>query len=92
MKSRLHIVVIGLVQGVLFRANTCEIANSLNLTGWVRNREDGGSIEIIAEGEKKHLEKLLEWCAKGPKSAKVEQLQYDWYEFKDEFKNFIVRH
>src|SRR3989338_11565051 len=77
-KARLHITVSGIVQGVFFRATTCDMANELKLTGWVKNSEDGESVEIMAEGDKKTLEKFLEWCAKGPKGANVEQINYDW--------------
>ncbi len=92
MKSRLHITINGIVQGVFFRATTCDLASELNLTGWVKNGEDSESVEILAEGEKEKLEKFLEWCAKGPKGAKVDQIQCDWYDFTGEFRNFIIRH
>ena len=48
MKSRLHVIVFGIVQGVFFRANTKEQADHLDITGWVKNRTDGG-VEIIAD-------------------------------------------
>ncbi|MBS3067188.1 acylphosphatase [Candidatus Micrarchaeota archaeon] len=91
-KARLHITVSGIVQGVFFRATTCDMANELKLTGWVKNSEDGESVEILAEGDKKTLEKFLEWCAKGPKGANVEQINYDWYNFTGEHRGFIIRH
>ena len=91
MKGRLHIFVHGLVQGVFFRANTVSIAQQLGLGGWVRNCEDGESVEILAEGEKKQLEKLLEWVKKGPEGALVEKAESKWLEFGNEFKDFKVK-
>ena len=89
MKSRLHIVVHGYVQGVFFRANTQELANRLGLTGWVRNSSNG-SVEILAEGEKEKLDELLRWCQRGPSGALVEKVESEWLEFRAEFNVFSV--
>ena len=75
--SRLHIVVSGQVQGVFFRAGTVNEAKKLGLLGWVRNNTDG-SVEIVAEGARSQLEKLLEWCVHGPEGADVSDIEYDW--------------
>jgi len=91
MKARIHLFVYGLVQGVFFRANTQEKANSLGLTGWVKNNSDG-SVELTAEGDKEKLEELLDFCNKGPESSKVSSVKKEWKEYKGEFKNFEVRH
>ena len=64
MQARLHAKVFGEVQGVFFRAHTEEKANSLGVTGWVRNLS-GGGVEVVAEGERKVLEELLASGAKG---------------------------
>ena len=90
MKARLHLFVYGLVHGVFFRANTQEKANNLGLTGWVKNLNDG-SVELTAEGDKEKLEELLEFCNKGPESARVDSVKKEWKEYKGEFKNFEVR-
>jgi acylphosphatase len=65
------------VQGVFFRAGTADEAKKLGLRGWVRNNPDG-SVEIVAEGARTQLEKLLEWCIHGPEGAKVSGIEYDW--------------
>ena len=44
---RLYIRVSGRVQGVGFRWFTSMTAARLNLTGWVRNREDG---DVVSRG------------------------------------------
>lgn len=67
----LHIT--GRVQGVFFRAETQERAQSLGLTGWVRNTKQGG-VEIHAEGDSTALRALEEWCHHGPPSAQVESV------------------
>ena len=70
----IHIKVSGRVQGVGFRAWTCRQANSLNLSGWVRNRING-SVEIIADGDTKDVETFLRLCQKGPLFARVDRIE-----------------
>ena len=90
-KARVNIFVSGLVQGVFFRSQTKNKAEGLGLFGWVRNLVDG-RVEILAEGEKDKLEKLVTWAKKGPDSARVDSLEIDWQEFKGEFENFEIRY
>ena len=75
MKSR-RIRVIGRVQGVFFRNWTVEIADSLGLSGWVRNRSDG-SVELLAAGEASALDALAERLHEGPSSARVERVEVE---------------
>jgi len=69
-----NINITGHVQGVFFRSETQAKAQELELTGWVRNCEDG-SVEIHAEGSEESLQKLEEWCQVGPTAAKVEHVE-----------------
>jgi acylphosphatase len=88
--SRLHILIEGLVQGVGFRFFVEEIAISLNLSGWVRNRWDG-SVEVVAEGENAQLEKLLTMVYHGPRNADVRGVKPQWLPATGEFKSFIIK-
>jgi len=74
-----------------FRANTYEKAKELQLLGWVRNLPDG-RVEIVAEGEKERVEKLIEWAKVGPSLAKVENVQIKWEEYQGEFEDFKIRY
>jgi acylphosphatase len=66
-------VVHGRVQGVFFR-DTCErTATGLGVAGWVRNRSDG-TVEVVAEGERAAVDRLLAWCREGPPRARVDRL------------------
>ena len=56
--ERRHYRVTGRVQGVGFRYRAQYAAQSLGLTGWVLNREDG-SVEMEAQGDPAALDKLL---------------------------------
>ena len=81
---RLHAQVYGRVQGVNFRYYTQLEANRWGLTGWVSNRFDG-SVEVVAEGEKADLHKLLIFLHRGSPSARVDRVQTTWAEATGEF-------
>ena len=72
--TAVSITVYGKVQGVFFRKFTQQIARSLNVTGFVKNNNDG-SVYIEASGEEGQIKKLVEWCGKGPASSKVERTE-----------------
>ena len=87
--SRAHVYVHGRVQGVFFRATTRDKARSLGIKGWVKNCLDG-SVEAVFEGEKDAVEKIVNWCRKGPTGAFVEQIDVCWEEYTGEFDEFSV--
>ena len=89
-KIRAHIVVSGRVQGVLFRKHAQQEARVLGLGGWAHNRIDG-KVEILCEGEKERVEEFIEWCKKGPPLAKVESVEVEHKDHKDEFRDFEIR-
>ena len=55
---RWRVVFSGHVQGVGFRATTCQIAASFEVTGYVKNLSDG-RVELVAEGKKNALDGFL---------------------------------
>jgi len=57
-KVRAHLLISGRVQGVAFRYYTQDIAQSLEIKGWVRNCWDG-KVEIVVEGEEEKVKKLI---------------------------------
>jgi acylphosphatase len=87
--KRVRIVVSGLVQGVFYRAQTREEAQFLGLSGWVRNLPDG-RVEVVAEGPKDDLERLVAWCWKGPPSARVTGVEVEWTEATGGFRGFRI--
>ncbi len=60
----------GLVQGVGFRYFLQRKARALGVTGWVRNRVDGG-VEAVIQGNPEAVEALITLARSGPSSAKV---------------------
>ena len=72
--KRVEIIITGSVQGVLFRPGTKAEALRLGLVGWVKNELDG-SVRIVAEGPEENLQKLVDWCRKGTKWEKIEDVK-----------------
>jgi len=60
----------GRVQGVGFRAFVLHRAQTLGISGWVRNRRDG-SLELEAEGEPSAIDRLAEAVERGPVGARI---------------------
>jgi acylphosphatase len=86
---RLHIIVSGDVQGVGYRSWALRYAQGKQLTGWVKNREDG-TVEIVAEGAKGALDELIKACRKGPEVAWVTDVAAEWGRATGEFAAFEV--
>lgn len=90
-KARAHVFVEGRVQGVFFRANTAERAEALGLTGWVKNTRDG-RVEAVFEGQKADVERMVQWCYKGPPGAVVTNVEVAWEEPEGGFRDFSVKY
>jgi acylphosphatase len=71
--TAVDVVVTGHVQGVFFRASMREQADQLGVTGWVRNEPDG-SVRAHVEGSADAVDQLVQWCARGPSAARVEDV------------------
>src|SRR4051794_25389712 len=74
---RLDATVSGRVQGVGFRYFVLRVASGLDLTGWVANTPDG-SVQCVAEGERRDLERLLSALRDGPPGARVDRVAVEW--------------
>ncbi len=86
---RARIRVTGMVQGVAFRASTVDEARRLGLRGFVRNLPDG-SVEAEAEGERSAVEALVRWCRRGPRMARVDDVEVEWLPGRGEAGPFRV--
>ena len=77
--TRAHLWIEGRVQGVFFRASTRKKAQKLGVDGWVRNLPDG-RVEAVFEGKQGEVNKAISWCNRGPRSARVEDVDLSWEE------------
>ena len=72
----------GKVQGVFFRDSTREEAERREVTGWVKNRDDG-SVEAVFEGEPDMVEHMVWFVRNGPGSSDVARVDVDEEEPED---------
>ena len=91
MKSRVHVIISGRVQGVWFRANTRDKAKQLGLKGWVKNTPEG-SVEAVFEGEEKLIHEMLDWCHHGPPMAEVENVEIKKQRSSNDFDDFSIKY
>ena len=89
MFARSRVLISGLVQGVFFRREISYLARQLGVTGWTRNLSDG-SVEVVAEGDKEAIDKLIQFCRVGPSGARVRNVKVEWDDFKGEFRGFRI--
>ena len=71
-RLRIH----GDVQGVFYRAWSCDQARTLGVSGWVRNRADG-SVEMLLYGEEAAVAAMIDRCREGPPAARVNRLDVE---------------
>lgn len=86
-----HVLVNGHVQGVFFRGYVQRRANSLAVTGWVRNLADG-QVEAVFEGDEARVNELIAWCRQGPPNAWVSSVDVGYEPYSGGFLSFSVRY
>ena len=88
--QELYALVRGQVQGVGYRYFVIEKARALGLGGYVRN-ERNGDVEVLAQGPRPALERLLAQLQRGPSAAQVSEVKTTWREPTEHFRGFHVR-
>ena len=91
MKTRVHVVVSGRVQGVFFRSETKRKADSHGVKGWVRNLPDS-RVEAVFEGEEEAVNALLEFCKRGSSGAEVTNVELTGETYTSELEGFKIKH
>lgn len=82
MTVRKHMQFYGRVQGVGFRYHATYKARELELTGWVRN-EDDGSVEMEVQGDPDRINLLLLYLFK-QRFIRIEDMKEEKMELKKE--------
>lgn len=86
----IHARVQGVVQGVGFRYYTARVAMALELTGWVRNLDDG-SVEVSAQGPGDAVAEFVAFLEVGPAGASVTGCLVEDVATDPNYQNFEVR-
>ena len=71
---RKRVIARGRVQGVFFRDSVRRRAESLGVSGWAHNRDDG-AVEAEFEGDAEAVESMVDYCRAGPGRAEVTTLE-----------------
>lgn len=87
--TRARVYISGIVQGVGFRMSTVQQARQIGVNGWVRNMPTG-QVEAVFEGDPSAVERIIEWCHHGPRSASVRDVKVEYTEPRGE-SSFEVR-
>ncbi|MEW6117243.1 MAG: acylphosphatase [Nitrospirota bacterium] len=91
MKARAHLFISGRVQGVNYRWFTQGVAQSLSLSGWVRNLPDD-RVEAVFEGEREQIERAIVQCKQGPAASRVDAVDVTWDDRLENFSDFRIRY
>ena len=67
------------MQGVFFRDTARRMAQSRNVSGWVRNTPEG-TVEAVFEGEAEAVESMVRCFELGPRGAVVERMEFTYEE------------
>ena len=89
MKRQCLVRISGNVQGVSFRASTEHQAIEWKLAGYVKNLADG-RVEAVFQGENENLQKMVDWCHKGPRRARVGQVEVEWHAIEKTLDSFRI--
>ncbi len=88
MMRRANIRIKGNVQMAGFRTFIKNIADSLNVTGFAENQEDG-SVRVVCEGKEEGINELINSIKeKTPSFARIEEMNVAYEEYKGEFTGF----
>lgn len=82
-------IVRGRVQLVMFRDFTQRKGSGLGLSGTVRNLSDG-TVEVVAQGERAALERLIAKLHKGSLLSRVDAVEVAWREPAERFDRFRI--
>ena len=85
---RANISITGDVQTVGFRTFVKNLADSLHITGCIKNLNDG-SVVVVCEGEKGSIEQLIGETTENPPSfANIEDVSVEYVDYIGEFDSF----
>ena len=62
------------------------------LQGYARNLANGSTVEVVAEGPRASLERLLGLLNEGPGAARVSKVEASWGAATLEFGGFVARY
>ena len=89
MNKIARLIITGKVQGVGFRAFVRNRAMKNNVTGWVKNQDDG-SVEALFSGSQEDINKLLEITRRGTPWSKGSDITVKYSDDDNEYSSFEI--
>ena len=71
------IIIKGRVQGVSYRYFALKQAETFNISGWVKN-DDNGDVNAYAEGDREDLDQYIKYLKRGSVFARVDEVILNW--------------
>ena len=90
MSKAINVHIRGHVQGVFYRSKARELAQDLELRGWIKNEIDG-SVRAHLQGDPQTIDKWLQWAQSGPELANVSQIETSEADF-EKLSSFEIRY
>ena len=84
------VVVDGHVQGVGFRNHTRRSAIAHDVTGWVRN-EDDGTVTMVLQGDHEDVEDVIDDVQEGPQLSTVDTTEQHTVDNPSSHQDFSIR-
>ncbi|MEW6161284.1 MAG: acylphosphatase [Verrucomicrobiota bacterium] len=88
-RCRVQIFYSGRVQGVGFRYTVKSLAAGFEVTGMIRNLEDG-RVEMVAEGTRAELEAFQAAIGESEVGPFIRHADVTWSQAQNEFRGFII--
>ncbi|MFH1454391.1 MAG: acylphosphatase [Armatimonadota bacterium] len=87
---QIHLIINGDVQGVGYRYFARSVASKYNLTGYVKNLNDG-TVEAVIEGEEDNVNKAIDELRQGPPGAYVTSVDMQWKAPTSFYNSFSIK-
>ena len=89
-KERLHVYFSGMVQGVGFRFTVRRIANSYEVTGFVKNLPNG-DVEVTAEGDREVVKSFIDAICNSSLRSYIRNAERGWEPATEEYREFEIK-
>jgi acylphosphatase len=88
-RKRMHLLYSGKVQGVGFRYTVRQVARGFDVTGTVRNLDDG-RVELLAEGNEDELAEFRKSIRNAGLQHFIKNEELTWAEAENTFRGFEI--
>ena len=89
MNKTARLIITGKVQGVGFRAFVRNRSMKNNVTGWVKNHDDG-SVEALFYGSQENIDKLIDITRRGTPWSQVSDVLVTYPDDNNEYSLFEI--